>query len=205
MHRVDIPWAAWYGKAPCRLEFPDSWDVQVCPMRGGKDIGDEGIRRALADSIGAPPLREYAKGRESAAILVDDLSRPTPAFRLLPYVLEELRHAGIGEDRVKIIAAVAAHRPLTRDDFLKKVGPEIVERMQVLNRNAYENLEFLGYSSRGIPISLSPLSKYLMGPPEIRPWSSTSRYICPRVHSVNLDDIPKKPAKITGTVTIHPV
>ena len=152
MNRVQIPWGAWYGKEPFTLEFPDEWDVEVCRMKGGKDIGEAGIRQALAAPIGAPPLREFAKGRDSAAILVDDLSRPTPAFRLLPYVLEELAAAGIDADRVKIIFALAAHRPMTRDDMIKKVGLPIVERMQLINHNAYENLEFLGYSSRGVPV-----------------------------------------------------
>jgi nickel-dependent lactate racemase len=155
MSQVRVPWAAWYGKAPLAMEFPENWEVKVCAMKGGRDIGDAGIRRGLAQSIGAPPLREYARGKDSAAILVDDLSRPTPAFRLLPYVLEELEAAGIAEDRVKIICALAAHRPMTRDDFIKKVGLELVERLQVLNHNAYENLEFIGYSSRGIPIWLN--------------------------------------------------
>lgn len=152
MQEMLVPWAAWYGEAPFKLEFPDHWEVAVHRMRGGPDIGDAGIRRALQEAIGAPRLREFARGRSSAAILIDDLSRPTPAFRLLPYVLEELAAAGIGADAVKIICALAAHRPMTRDDLVKKVGLDIVETMQVFNHNAYENLEFLGYSSRGIPI-----------------------------------------------------
>ncbi len=152
MQEMLVPWAAWYGEAPFKMQFPDHWDVAVHRMRGGPDIGDAGIRRALQEAIGAPPLREFARGRSSAAILIDDLSRPTPAFRLLPYVLEELAAAGIGADAVKIICALAAHRPMTRDDLVKKVGLDIVETMQVFNHNAYENLEFLGYSSRGIPI-----------------------------------------------------
>jgi nickel-dependent lactate racemase len=152
MSQVQIPWAAWYGETPFALDFPDTWRVEVCNMKGGEDIGDAGIRQRLAQPIGAPSLRLFAKGSNSAAILVDDLSRPTPAFRLLPYLLEELAAAGIGEDRVKIICALAAHRPMTRDDFIKKVGLDLVERLQVLNHNAYEHLEFLGSSSRGTPI-----------------------------------------------------
>lgn len=152
MQEIFVPWAAWYGKAPFKMKFPDHWAVEVHHMRGGPDIGDAGIRQGLQEAIGAPPLREFARGRSSAAILVDDLSRPTPAFRLLPYVLEELAAAGIGADDVKIICALAAHRPMTRDDLVKKVGLDIVDTMQVLNHNAYENLEFIGYSSRGIPI-----------------------------------------------------
>lgn len=152
MTRVSIPWRAWYGQEHLDLTFPEAWQVQVCAMRGGEDIGDAGIRGALKNAIGAPPLREVARGRSRAAILVDDLSRPTPAFRLLPYVLEELSAGGIGQDDVTIIGAVAAHRPMTRDDFVKKIGREAVERLRVINHNAYENLDFLGYSSRGVPI-----------------------------------------------------
>jgi nickel-dependent lactate racemase len=110
MQEILAPWAAWYGKAPLQMEFPDHWDISVHNMRGGRDIGDSGIRKALAEAIGAPRLSEYARGKKSAAILVDDLSRPTPAFRLLPYILEELAAAGIGPDAVKIICALAAHR-----------------------------------------------------------------------------------------------
>ena len=152
MQEILAPWAAWYGKAPLRMEFPDHWDISVHNMRGGRDIGDSGIRKALAEAIGAPRLSEYARGKNSAAILVDDLSRPTPAFRLLPYILEELAAAGIGPDAVKIICALAAHRPMTREDLVKKVGLEMVEELHVINHNAYENVEFLGYSSRGVPI-----------------------------------------------------
>lgn len=155
MAQVQVPWGAWYHKEPITLDFPTSWNVEMCRMAGGRDIGDAGIRQAITNAIGAPRLQEYAKGKTSAAILVDDLSRPTPAFRLIPYVLEELAAAGIGADQVKIICALAAHRPMTRDDLIKKVGLDVVENMQVLNHNAYENLEFLGYSSRGVPIFIN--------------------------------------------------
>ena len=147
-----IPWAAWYRKEPLSLRFPEGWEVTVRRMRGGPDIGDAGIRTALAAPIGAPTLREHARGRSGAAVLVDDLSRPTPAFRILPYILDELREAGIADAGITIICALAAHRPMTRDDFVKKLGAEIVERYRVVNHNAYENLEFLGNTSLGVPV-----------------------------------------------------
>ncbi len=155
MNKLAIPWGAWYGQDKLVLDFPDTWNLTACRMHGGPDIGDEGIRAALAQPCGAPPLREYARGRRSAAILVDDLSRPTPAYRLLPYVLEELAAAGIEPDAMTIVFALAAHRPMTRDDMVKKVGLELVQTMRLINHNAYENLEFVGYSSRGIPIHVN--------------------------------------------------
>ncbi len=152
MQSVSVPWACWYGEEKFEMTFPDEWSLEVCEMKGGPDIGDEGIREAFANPIGSPTLSEVAKGKTSAAILVDDLTRPTPAGRLIPYVLEELEKGGIHEDQVRIIGAVAAHRAMIREDFVKKLGQDIVDRMQVLCHNADDNLDFLGHTSRGIPL-----------------------------------------------------
>lgn len=94
MQTVPVPWSAWYNTRKFDLTFPDAWQVTVANMKGGTDIGDEGIRASFAAPVGSPPLGEIATGGRSAAILVDDLSRPTPAYRLLPYILEELAGAG---------------------------------------------------------------------------------------------------------------
>ena len=152
MQSVRVPWACWYSTEKFEMTFPDSWKLSIAKMKGGPDIGGAGIRKAFAEPIGSPALSQMARGKRSAAILVDDLTRPTPAFRLLPYVLEELADGGIHEDQVRIIGAVAAHRPMIREDFIKKVGQDIVDRMQVISHIAEDNLDFLGHSSRGIPI-----------------------------------------------------
>ena len=99
-----------------------------------------------------PALRELARGRRDAAILIDDLTRPTPAYRTLPYILEELAAAGLGDDQVRIVCALACHRAMTRDDFIKKLGADLVERLHVVNHNAHDNLEFYGLTSQGVPV-----------------------------------------------------
>jgi lactate racemase len=126
--------------------------VQVSHIQGGPDIGDAGIRQAFAAPIGASRLRDLARGRRDAAILIDDLTRPTPSYRVLPYILEELAAAGLGDDKVRIVCAIASHRSMTRVDFVKKIGLDLVERLEVINHNAQDNLEFYGHSSQGIPI-----------------------------------------------------
>lgn len=152
MQTVSVPWSMWYDTRTLDLTFPDAWDLTVSHMKGGPDIGEAGIRRALEEPIGAPRLRDLARGRRDAAILVDDLTRPTPAYRILPCVLEELAAGGLGDDRVRIVCAVASHRPMIREDMIKKLGVDIVDRLEVVNHNAYDNLEFYGNSSQGIPI-----------------------------------------------------
>jgi nickel-dependent lactate racemase len=152
MQTVSIPWAMWYTPDRFDLTFPDSWAITVAEMKGGPDIGDAGIRRALAEPIGAPPLREMARGRRDAVILVDDISRPTPAFRLLPYVLEELAAGGIAEEHVIVIAATGTHRPFRRQEWIKKIGLELTERLDIRSHNPTDNLEYLGRSSLNIPV-----------------------------------------------------
>ncbi|MBS12261.1 MAG: hypothetical protein CME19_11745 [Gemmatimonadetes bacterium] len=152
MQSVHVPFGMYYNDEPFEMTFPDSWSVEVSEMVGGPNIGDAGIREAFANPIGSARLSEIAKGKTSAAILIDDLTRPTPAGQLVPYILEELEAGGIHEDQVRIIGAIAAHRAMIRKDFIKKLGQDIVDRMQVICHNADDNLDFLGHTSRGIPM-----------------------------------------------------
>ena len=69
MNEVTAPWAAWYGSEPLKMEFSENWELAVHHMKGGSDISDSGIRQAFADAIEAPPLREFARGKSTAAIL----------------------------------------------------------------------------------------------------------------------------------------
>jgi nickel-dependent lactate racemase len=87
--------------------------------------------------------------------VVDDLSRPTPAWRLLPLILEELAAGGLAPERVRIIMGVAGHRPMMREDCIKKLGRGIVDQMEVRNHCPFENLAYLGTTSFGTPVHLN--------------------------------------------------
>ena len=57
-------------------------------------------------------------------MLVDDLTRPTPARRVLPVVLRHLADAGIPAGAVRILVATGTHGPLRPQALAAKVGPE---------------------------------------------------------------------------------
>jgi len=86
MQVVEIPWMAWYGDGRVSLTFPDPWEIEVVKMKDAEDIGEEGIRKALLSPIGSKRIKELAEGKGSAVIVVDDLTRPTPAHRVLPFL-----------------------------------------------------------------------------------------------------------------------
>jgi len=152
---VAVPWAAWYGDALHTLGFPESWRVTVWPMRAAPDVGAAGIEAALDAAINSPPVAQLAARRRSAIVAVDDLARPTPTARLLLPLLARIEQAGVPAQDIRVLVASGAGRPLVRDDLLKKLGREVVERYEVHNHQPYENLEDLGLSSRGTPIQVN--------------------------------------------------
>ena len=153
--RVDVRWKSWHGDEILPLEFPDGYEVSVHPPRGGADIGEEGIRRAFANPIGSPRIAELARGKRSAVIVVDDIARPTPAYRVIPSILEELHEAGIPDGAIKFVLAVACHRPMVRDEMAAKLGEEVMRTYYVVNHQPYDYTTFVGQTSRGTPVHIN--------------------------------------------------
>jgi lactate racemase len=101
-----IRWGAWFGDRDLALQFPPGWNVKTYGPRDGENLSDADIRRSFDQPIGSPRIPELASGRHSPCIVVDDLSRPTPAARLMPYILEELQQAGITPSDVLVLGGV---------------------------------------------------------------------------------------------------
>jgi nickel-dependent lactate racemase len=139
------------------LGFPKNWEVTVCHMEGyhAPKLTREGFLKAFANPIGCKPIRELAKGKRNVVILFDDMSRPTKAAEIVPFLLEELEMAGVKEDKIQFICALGTHGPLTAYDFAKKLGEDVIGRFNVYNHNIYENCTYIGKTSRGTPLSLN--------------------------------------------------
>ena len=56
--------------------------------------GEAEVRRALAEPIGSPRLREIVQPGERIAIVTSDITRPMPTWTVMPPLLEELYAAG---------------------------------------------------------------------------------------------------------------
>ncbi len=151
-----IPWASWYDPQDLTLELPDSWEVEIFELKDAKAITDEKeIETALNNSLGTPSLSELAKGKKNAAIVVDDISRHTKPEKILQVVLRQLNEAGIRDENVTLIVALGAHRPMMREDFIKKIGIDILDRLNVENHHPFLNLKYLGDSKLGTPIHVN--------------------------------------------------
>ena len=139
------------------LNFPPSWAVFFCPMKGGerKRLTPEQTEKAFLNPIGSKSIQELAKGKKEVVILFDDMARPTPAFEIVPYVLRELEKAGISDEQIRFIVALGAHGAQTANDFRKKLGQEILDRFPVYNHHPFDQGTYLGKTSRGTPVSIN--------------------------------------------------
>jgi len=152
MARIELPFNAWYGDNSLSLELPDSWNIRVCGIADAPTLSDKELQGAFDSPIGTKRLSELARGRRTAAIFVEDMTRPTPTARIMPVVLRELKDAGIPPWSTVVIMATASHAAMTREGFIKKLGEDVWRTVEVLNHNCYENLVDMGRTSFGTPV-----------------------------------------------------
>ena len=78
-----------YGDHVIPLTFPDAWEIEEIGMacKDASPMVDEEIRSALTASVGSPNIIDQAKGKRGRVVITcDDLSRPTPAGRVFPFI-----------------------------------------------------------------------------------------------------------------------
>ncbi|MCK4818693.1 DUF2088 domain-containing protein [bacterium] len=77
------------------LSLPEHWVVNRLEPNDAKPINANEIEQAFRMTIATPRLRDLAKGKHTATIAVDDITRPTPTHHFLPKVISELVSGGI--------------------------------------------------------------------------------------------------------------
>src|SRR3954462_9007204 len=116
--------AAWYGDEEIELGVPDGWDVTVHTPQTPPPLSDDAIEAALRTPVAQEPASRLAAGARRPLIIVDDLTRPTPADRIVPAPLRQLAEAGVAAGDVTILLATGTHQDTPPDAVARKVGPE---------------------------------------------------------------------------------
>ena len=156
MQEIPLRCGLWYGDEEMMFQFPGDWEIRVMGLNGTREaLTDEEIRERFEHPTGTLPLREMARGHRDAVVIVDDLSRPTPAHRLVPLILNELNEGGIADDAILIIVGLGCHFPMTRIDLMKKLGEDVLRRVEIICHNIDDEMSDLGTSSFGTPIHIN--------------------------------------------------
>jgi nickel-dependent lactate racemase len=144
-----------YGRTGLTVELPAERVIGPLAIRDMPALGDPdtAVAEALARPIGTPPLREIARGRKDACILVCDITRPVPNRLILLPMLHALHEEGIPPDRVLILVATGLHRPSTPAEKEEVLGQMIAETYRIEDHygTRLEEHTLVGTTPRGIP------------------------------------------------------
>ena len=147
---------AWYGDNEIALKFPSGWHIEMLNPKDADALTDTQIEKAFAEPIGTQRISELAKNKKSATIIVDDMSRPTPAYQVIPFLLRELNAAGVPKSEIRFVVGVGGHRPISNEEMVKKLGADIVTDYEVTNHDFLSSdLRALGNLKNGTPVYIN--------------------------------------------------
>jgi lactate racemase len=130
-----------YGKKRnLNADLPARWKVLHRIFKGAKEESgslEEKVTKALDRPIGSDALESHLKKGQRVAVIVDDLTRPTPISVMLPQVLNRVHRAGVGVEDVDIVIALGTHRPMTDDEIRARLGDGIASTYRISNHDAW--------------------------------------------------------------------
>jgi nickel-dependent lactate racemase len=158
------------------LDIPDENLLGVFSPSTVEDERDEEeiISEAFSYPIGPDRLSNLLKGCKEVLIVVDDYTRTTPIQKIFPYLITELQEGGINPEGVKILIGLGTHRPMSKEEIIKKFGKDIPKQYPILNHHWWDKsqLSYLGRTEKGTPIFLNGIAEktdFIIGVGQIVP------------------------------------
>jgi nickel-dependent lactate racemase len=190
-----MPLTIAYGQGHMEISLPEGASAHVIrkqPMAGLADPR-AAIAAAFAAPIGSLPLAELAEGRQSACILICDITRPVPNSLFLRPMIETLVAARIPLSRITILVATGLHRPNEGAELAELVGdPWVMENVEITNhfaQNDEDHVDLGVTATRGTPISIDrrfieadlKIATGLIEPHFMAGWSGGRKVVAPGV------------------------
>jgi nickel-dependent lactate racemase len=124
------------------------------PFPGEVGNLDQAILDALDHPMAGSSFSERLERARKVVILTDNFARLTPAYRILPPILEKIKKAG---KAVEILVAPGLLREMNESELNRKFGDQIMDSgVPIYQSKAREtwDFEFVGVTSYGTPISV---------------------------------------------------
>jgi nickel-dependent lactate racemase len=114
------------------------------------------IRRALDQPVDSPPLRELARGRKTAAILVPGRTRVAGVSDYVPELVGELRRAGVPDVGIAVYLATGTHEHHGERDLAELLGEAVTRQVACRTHACHEaaGLTRLGTTARGTEVAV---------------------------------------------------
>ena len=180
-----------FGRGQLPVRLPAGAAPTLVRKRPLPKLADpHGAVRAALDR-GA--LRGLAAGRDSACILICDITRPVPNHLFLRPMIEDLMAAGVAAARITVLVATGLHRPNEGAELAELVGdPWVLANVRVENhfaRNDADHVDLGTTPGRGVPVRLDRrfveaglrIATGLVEPHFMAGWSGGRKVVAPGI------------------------
>lgn len=185
-----------YGHGIVAVEIPDKNLAGVLETVASVPLAeaDKAVWQAISQPTASPSLAEVAKGRDSACIVISDITRPVPNQVILSPILETLEQTGISRDEITILIATGIHRPNEGKELEEMVGRSIMDSYRIVNHFSQkpETHTYLGETRKGTPVYIDKtylaadlkIITGLIEPHLMAGYSGGRKAICPGLASI---------------------
>jgi len=127
-----------HRKSP--FEIPPQWKVLTFAKFNDyslqRDV-KELTKNALNNPIQSRSLKDSLSPSDRIAIIIEDLTRPSPKRLILEALLEELEQIPVHRENVSVIISVGTHRGLTLAELEVTFGKELLDKYEFANHDCY--------------------------------------------------------------------
>ncbi len=184
-----------YGRGHLDITLPPGARPTVIRKQQLPKLADgrAAVIDALRNPVASKPLADLAKNRQSACILICDITRPVPNRLFLQPMIRTMSEAGIPLANISVLVATGLHRPNLGDELTELVGdPWVLENVRVENHFARDDAAHvdLGHTpTRNTPVRIDRLfaeadlriATGLVEPHFMAGWSGGRKVIAPGV------------------------
>lgn len=144
-----------YGKTKMAVEIKKKNLISSLLPKKQENCGDYRavLKESLDHPIGSKRLGEIAKAGQKVALIISDVTRPCPSYKILPFVVGELNEAGVKDEDIIIVSGLGSHRKQSREEHQRLVGDDLFHRVKVVDSDV-EDFVLIGESSRGTPFEV---------------------------------------------------
>ena len=141
------------------LEVPDQNLLSVLmprtvePAASAAQLAEE----ALNNPIGCAPIEEEVSPSTRILVLVDDITRQTPAGAILPPLFQRLANRRVQKKNVQILIAAGTHARMSPAEIERKLGPHLPREHTVTLHHWKDEakLKAIGTTADGTPIRVN--------------------------------------------------
>jgi nickel-dependent lactate racemase len=144
-----------YGRGRLVVNVPSHAVVITPEELAGLPDERAAFDAAVRAPIDAAPLRELVAPGAAVAIVIADITRPSPSERLVPWIMAELAH--VPRENFVIVNGTGSHRANTHDELVQMLGADVVATTRIVNHSAFDDatLTHIGHTSYGGEIWLN--------------------------------------------------